>query len=42
MKAVAIDFFGDIDGVVDGALAVDDRVVEHDAVAESKGVHGVV
>ena len=41
MKAVAVHLFGDVDGIVDGALAVDDGVVAIEGVAKNKGVVGV-
>jgi hypothetical protein len=42
VKAVAVHFFGDIDGIVDGALAVDDGVVAVEGVAKNEGVHTLV
>ena len=41
MKAVAVHFFGDIDRIEDGALAVDDGVVAVNRVAKNEGVVGV-
>lgn len=40
MKAVAVHFLGDIHGIVDSALAVDDGVVEHNAIVLYYGVVG--
>jgi hypothetical protein len=42
VKAVAVHLFGDIDGIEDGALAVDDGVVTINGVAKHKGVHSLV
>ena len=41
MKAVAVHFFGDIDGIVDSALAVDDGIVAINGVSKNEGVVGV-
>ena len=39
--SIAVDFFGDIDRVMDGAFAVDDGVVAINGVAKNEGVMGV-
>ena len=41
MKAVAVHLFGDVYGIVDGALTVDDGVVTIEGVALHNGVVGV-
>ncbi|MBQ5855182.1 MAG: hypothetical protein IIW50_05210 [Alistipes sp.] len=37
--SITIYLLGDIDGVVDGALAVDDGVVAVDGIAEQHRIH---
>ena len=41
MKAVAVHFFGDIDGIVNSTLAVDNGVVTIEGVSLHNGVVGV-
>ena len=40
--SITIYLLGDIDGVVDGALAIDDRVVAVHAIPHYHGVHTLV
>ena len=37
--SITVHFFGDIDRIVDGALAVDDGVVAVEGVTENNRVH---
>ena len=42
LSPIPIHFLGDIDGIVDGALTVDDGVMAINGVAQHKRVHNIV